>query len=404
MQTRFEKRLQSLQSSHKELIGRTNKILDSENGIFNRYMHPVLTAQHTPVFWRYDLNYQTNPFLMERFGISAVKNAGAIKLNGKYLLIARVEGTDSKSFLAVAESINGVDNFEFWDYPVSIPEFGEPDFNIYDMRLVTHEDGWLYGIFCSERRDPDARLVDQSATIDRCGIARTVDLKRWERLPDLKTSSPQQWNVVLHPEFVDGKYAFYTRPQDNFTEAGGGSGIGFGLSDSIENASTKEEVILDQKQYHTGYEINNGRGPAPIKTQYGWLHLAHGVRNAAAGLRYVLYLFMTDLKDLTSVIYKPGGYFITAEGYERAGLLSNVSFCNGWIVSEDGLVYIYFASSDTRLQVATTSLDQLLDYVMNTEPAGLSEAKSINTLSRIIDNNKALMQLKQSPKEKSIRG
>lgn len=275
MRTKFEKRLQSLQSSHKELVQRANKKMESDNGIYNRYLYPVLTSNHTPIFWRYDLNYETNPYLMERFGINAVLNAGAIKLNGKYLIIARVEGSDRKSFFAVAESTNGIDNFEFWDYPVSIPELNEADITNYDLRIVQHEDGWLYGIFCSDKRDPDASPADQSAVIAQCGIARTKDLKNWERLPDLKTPSPQQQNIVLHPEFVNGKYAFYTWPQNGLIKAGQGEGIGVGLSDSIINAIVKEEVILDQKFYHKIYELKNGLGPAPIKTQYGWLHLAH---------------------------------------------------------------------------------------------------------------------------------
>lgn len=403
MRTKFEKRLQSLQSSHKELVQRANKKMESDNGIYNRYLYPVLTSNHTPIFWRYDLNYETNPYLMERFGINAVLNAGAIKLNGKYLIIARVEGSDRKSFFAVAESTNGIDNFEFWDYPVSIPELNEADITNYDMRIVQHDDGWLYGIFCSDKRDPDASPADQSAVIAQCGIARTKDLKNWERLPDLKTPSPPQQNIVLHPEFVNGKYAFYTWPQNGLIKAGQGEGIGVGLSDSIINAIVKEEVILDQKFYHKIYELKNGLGPAPIKTQYGWLHLAHEVRNTAAGLRYVLYIFMTDLKNLTSVIYKPGGYFLAPEGDERVGDISNVVFSNGWIHGEDGTVNIYYASSDTCLHIATTTLDQLLDYVMNTAPDGLSTAKSVCTLYRIIDNNKALMQLRQSSKEKSMK-
>ena len=402
MQTRFEKRLQSLQSSHKELVSRANKKLESDNGIYSRYLYPALTAQHTPVFWRFDLNYETNPYLMERLGIDAVLNAGAIKLNGKYLVVARVEGTDGKSFFAVAESPNGIDNFEFWDYPVSIPGINESDINRYEMRIVHHEDGWLYGTFCTERRNPDADEGDQSAAMAQCGIARTRDLKSWERLPDLKTPSSQQRNVVLHPEFVHGKYAFYTRPQDSFIESGKGGSIGFGLSDSIVNASIEEEIIIDQKLYHTVYEFKNGLGPAPLKTKHGWLHLAHGVGNTAAGSRYVLYMFMTDLKNLTSVIYKPAGYFIAPEGDERVGDMSNVVFCNGWILGEDGTIFIYYASSDMRLHIATSTLDQLLDYVMNTSPDGLSTAKSVNTLYRIIDNNKALMQLKQPLKEKSL--
>jgi len=325
---------------------------------------------------------------MERFGINAVLNAGAIKWNDKYVVIGRVEGMDRKSFFAVAESDNGIDNFHFWDYPVVMPETADPDANIYDIRLVQHEDGWIYGLFCTERRDPNAKPGDQSAAIAQCGIARTKDLQQWERLADLKTSSPQQRNVVLHPEFVQGKYAFYTRPQDSFIDAGRGGGIGFGLSSSITHAEVKEEVIVDKKVYHTVYEAKNGAGPAPVKTKIGWLHLAHGVRNTAAGLRYVLYMFVTDLNDLTKVIYKPAGYFLAPEGEERIGDVSNVVFSNGWIVEADGKVFIYYASSDTRLHVATTTMDRLLDYVVNTPPDGYSSAASVKTLQRIIHNNK----------------
>lgn len=387
MKNIFEKRLSQLTEAHESLVNRPNEKQELGNGIFDRYQYPVLTAAHAPVFWRYDLNPATNPFLMERFGINAAFNSGAIKWENKYLLIARVEGSDRKSFFAVAESANGIDNFRFWDYPIQMPETNDPDINVYDMRVVAHEDGWLYGLFCTERKDPNAAPGDQSSAFAQCGIARTKDLKKWERLADLKTSSPQQRNVVLHPEFVNGKYAFYTRPQDGFIDAGAGGGIAFGLSDSIENAEVTNEVILDRKAYHTVYEVKNGQGPAPIKTKEGWLHLAHGVRNTAAGLRYVLYVFMTDLQDPTKVTYKPGGYFIAPEGDERIGDVSNVVFGNGWILDDDGTVFIYYASSDTRMHVATSSLDRLLDYVKNTPADRLRSAASVETLSGIIDKN-----------------
>jgi 4-O-beta-D-mannosyl-D-glucose phosphorylase len=397
MDTSFTKRLQALQVAYKELIERQNKQLRLGNGIYERYENPVLTAPHTPLFWRYDLNEQTNPYLMERFGINGVFNAGAIKFNDKYLVIARVESNDRKSFFAVAESANGIDNFQFWDYPILMPETENPDTNIYDMRVVQHEDGWIYGVFCTERRDPGAAPGDQSAAIAQAGIARTKDLKTWERLPDLKTPSPQQRNVVLHPEFVKGKYAFYTRPQDGFIDAGNGGGIGFGLSNCIEAAVIEEEVVIDRKLYHTVYEAKNGLGPAPIKTKKGWLHLAHGVRNTAAGLRYVLYMFMTDLADITKVIYKPGGYFMAPEGVERVGDVSNVVFSNGWIADDDGTVFIYYGSSDTRLHVNTTSVERLLDYVMNTPSDGMSSASSIKTLYGIIDKNQSQKEYFKKP-------
>ena len=387
MSTVFEKRLKALKNAHEELINRVNKKQGLGNGIYDRYANPVLTALHTPLFWRYDLNRETNQNLMERLGINAVFNSGAIKMNGKYYLIARVEGVDRKSFFAVAESANGIDNFQFWDYPIQLPQHEIPDANVYDMRLVQHEDGWIYGFFCTERKDSDAPPEDQSAAIAQCGIVRTKDLEHWDRLPDLKTKSAQQRNVVLHPEFVNGKYAFYTRPQDGFINTGKGGGIGFGLSARIENAVIEEEVVIDPKVYHTIYEGKNGLGPSPLKTAHGWLHLAHGVRNTAAGLRYVLYLFMTDLKDVTKVIYKPAGYFMAPEGEERVGDVSNVLFSNGWIKDDDGTVFIYYASSDTRQHVATTTIEKLLDYVMNTHPDGHSSAASVNALNEIIDNN-----------------
>jgi len=394
----FGDRLAALEEEYFHLIHQKNNAVGNGNGIFERYMHPVLTCHHAPVFWKYDLNEKSNPFLMERFGINAVLNAGAIKLNDKYLLVARVEGKDRKSFFAVAESDNGIDQFRFWDYPVMMPETADPDTNVYDIRLVQHEDGWIYGVFCTERKDPNARPGDESAAIAQCGIARTNDLKNWERLADLKTSSAQQRNVVLHPEFVNGKYAFYTRPQDSFIEAGKGGGIGFGLANDIKNAEITDEVIVDAKKYHTVYEAKNGLGPAPIKTEKGWLHMAHGVRNTAAGLRYVLYLFMTDLQDLAKVIYKPGGYFMAPEGEERVGDVSNVLFCNGWI-EDEGKVFIYYASSDTRMHVATSSVEKLLDYVMNTPADGFRSAASVNTLYDIFDRNN---ELKQTVVKKNI--
>ena len=389
MDNNFYGRLAALEENQEAILHQTNEKLLPGNGIFSRYKNPVLTTEHTPLFWRYDINPDTNPFLMERFGINAVLNSGAIKWNDKYILVARVEGADRKSFFAVAESANGIDNFRFWDYPVIMPETSNPDGNIYDMRLVQHADGWIYGLFCTERKDPNAPKGNQSAAIAQCGIARTKDLVNWERLSDLVTASPQQRNVVLHPEFVNGQYAFYTRPQDGFIDAGTGGGIGFGLSRSIEDAKVEKEVVIDQKIYHTVYEAKNGLGPAPLKTKHGWLHLAHGVRNTAAGLRYVLYMFMTDINDLTNVIYKPAGYFMAPEGEERVGDVSNVLFSSGWIMDDDGTVFIYYASSDTRMHVATTTIDQLLDYVMNTPPDGYSSAQTVKTLVQLIDKNQS---------------
>jgi len=394
MKNSFSKRLGKLQNNYAELIERENEPVENGNGVFDRYKYPILTAMHTPLYWRYDLNAATNPFLMERFGINAAFNAGAMKWKDKYILAVRVEGADRKSFFAIAESPNGIDHFTFWDYPISMPGTGEPETNIYDMRLVNHEDGWIYGIFCTERRDPNAPEGDQSSAIAQCGIARTKDLIKWERLPNLVTPSPQQRNVVLHPEFVDGKYAFYTRPQDSFIEAGSGGGIGFGLSNSIINAVIEKEIVIDKRVYHTVYELKNGLGPAPIKTKYGWLHMSHGVRNTAAGLRYVCYLFMTDLNDLTKEIYKPGGYFIAPEGDELIGDVSNVLFSNGWIADDDGKIFIYYATSDSRMHVATSTLDKLLDYVMNTPADGLNSSASVSTLNQIINNNRQFIENK----------
>lgn len=384
----FDERLRILKDEHIKLIRRNNPVQSPGNGIFDRYSFPVLTAEHTPLTWRYDLNPATNPFLMTRFGINAVFNAGAIYWKGKYLLAVRVEGWDRKSFFALAESDNGLDNFVFRDEPVIIPETDNPDTNIYDIRLVQHEDGYVYGLFCTERRDPSAPDSDQSAAIAQCGIVRTADLETWERLPDLQTQSKQQRNVVLHPGFVDGKYMLYTRPQDGFIEAGKGGGIGIGYCDSMTNAVINEEWVIDNKVYHTIAEAKNGQGPAPFKTPHGWLHLAHGVRNTAAGLRYVLYMFMTSLDDLSRIIYKPGGYFMAPEGEERVGDVSNVLFSNGWIMNDDGRVFIYYASSDTRMHVATSTLEKLTDYCMNTAPDGLRSAASVQVMSELIRKNK----------------
>jgi len=389
MKNLFSKRLTRLTEKYGELMSTPNEASDVGNGVFDRYKYPVLTAEHAPLFWRYDLNENSNPFLMERFGINGVFNAGAIKWGDKYVLMARVEGADRKSFFAIAESPNGIDHFRFWDSPVHMPGLGKIETNIYDIRLTRHEDGWVYGLFCTESRDPSAPPADQSSAIAQCGIARTKDLLNWERLADLLTHSPQQRNVVLHPEFVDGKYAFYTRPQDGFINTGSGGGVGFGLSASITRATIDHEVIIDPRIYHTINEAKNGLGPAPIRTSRGWLHLAHGVRNTAAGLRYTLYLFMTDLQDLTRVIYKPGGYFIAPQGEERVGDVSNVVFSNGWIADEDGKVFIYYASSDTRMHVATTTIDKLVDYVVNTPQDGGYSESSVTALQKIIDKNKS---------------
>jgi len=383
----FENRMQKIKSDQQALFNLKNTPVFQEHGWYERHENPVLTAKHIPLPWRFDLNKNRNPFFLERNAFNAVMNAGAIKWNNKYLLIARVEGADRKSFFAVAESPNGVDQFQFWERPITMPELNDPDTNVYDMRLVAHEDGWIYGIFCTERRDFSSGEGDQSAAIAQSGIARTKDFIGWERLPDLVTPSPQQRNVVLHPEFVNGKYALYTRPQDGFIQAGNGGGIGFGLLDDITYPVIKDELLIDKKIYHTVYESKNGLGPAPIKTSKGWLHLAHGVRNTAAGLRYVLYLFMTDLHDLTKVIYKPAGYFMAPEGMERIGDVSNVVFSNGWIKDSDEAVFIYYASSDTRVHVATTSISRLLDYVINTPSDGLRSAASVDRIKQLIDRN-----------------
>lgn len=386
----FKEKIRDLFDDYEKLVTRKNMPVEGGNGIFTRYQYPVLTAAHTPVFWRYDLDERTNPFLMERIGMNATLNSGAIKWNGKYLLVVRVEGADRKSFFAVAESPDGIDNFRFWDYPVTMPEDIIPATNIYDMRLTAHEDGWIYGIFCAERHDDTAPAGDLSSATATAAIARTRDLKTWERLPDLKTGS-QQRNVVLHPEFVDGKYALYTRPQDGFIDAGSGGGIGWALVDDITCAEVKEETIIDRRYYHTIKEVKNGEGPHPIKTSKGWLHLAHGVRGCAAGLRYVLYMYMTSLEDPAKVIASPAGFFMAPEGEERIGDVSNVLFTNGWIADEDGMVFIYYASSDTRMHVATSTIDRLVDYCMNTPADGLFTSASVETLKKQIDKNLKLM-------------
>ena len=383
----YEDRRRRLLADHERLVTRRNEPLAWTNGVVQRWRHPVLTAAHTPVFWRYDLDPETNPNLMERMGINAVFNPGAIALGDKFLLVARVEGVDRKSFFAVAESAAGVDGFSFWNRPVVMPETEDPDVNVYDMRLVRHEDGHIYGLFCTERKDPNAPRGDLTSAVAQCGIARTDDLQTWHRLADLKTRSPQQRNVVLHPEFVDGKYAFYTRPQDGFIEAGSGGGIGWGLSASIDDAEIEDEVILHDRRYHTISEVKNGLGPAPIRTDHGWLHLAHGVRGTAAGLRYVLYAFMTSLDEPWRVIHEPGGHLLAPSGEEYVGDVMNVVFSCGWIVRDDGELFVYYASSDTRCHVATTTLERLVDYCRNTPPDPLTSAACVRQRIELIDKN-----------------
>ncbi len=384
----FEQRKALVEARHEELITRPNIALEG-NGVYRRYKNPVVTADMAPLQWRYDFNPATNPYFMERIGVNATLNAGAIKWNGKYVMVVRVEGADRKSFFAVAESPNGIDNFRFWPRPITMPEDTIPGTNVYDMRLTRHEDGWVYGLFCVERHD-DSKPGDLSAATATCGIARTRDLVNWERLPDLKCKS-QQRNVVLHPEFVDGKYALYTRPQDGFIDTGSGGGIGWALVDDITNAEVKDETIINRRFYHTIKEVKNGEGPHPIKTPKGWLHLAHGVRACASGLRYVLYLYMTSLEEPWKEIAAPGGYFMAPVGDEYMGDVMNVLFSNGWIADEDGRVLIYYASSDTRLHVAESTVDRLVDYCLNTPADGLTTGESVKAINRLIDANEALM-------------
>lgn len=383
----FEERKAFVEKEYEALVTAKNEIIEG-NGVYCRYKNPVITAGMIPPFWKYDYNKATNPFFEERIGVNATLNSGAIKFNDKYVLVVRVEGADRKSFFAVAESPNGIDNFRFWDYPITMPETDNPATNIYDMRLTRHEDGWIYGLFCVERHD-DSKPGDLSAATAACGIARTKDLVNWERLPDLVAKS-QQRNVVLHPEFVNGKYALYTRPQDSFIDAGSGGGIGWALVDDMTHAVVESEIIVDTRYYHTIKELKNGEGPHPIKTPQGWLHLAHGVRGCASGLRYVLYMYMTSLEEPWRPIYTPGGYLMAPVGDEYIGDVMNVLFTNGWIADEDGRVFIYYASSDTRMHVATSTIDRLVDYCMHTPADGLATGESVKTLNSLIDANLAL--------------
>lgn len=378
-----------LMENHAALINRPNEPLSPGNGIYQRYKFPILTAAHTPVHWRYDLNSATNPLGVERIGINTVFNPGAMKWGDKYLLAVRVEGNDRKSFFAIAESTNGIDGFKFWDKPIVIPQTQDPDVNVYDMRLIPHEDGWIYGIFCTERKDPEVPSGDTSSAIANAGIARTKDLVTWERLPDLISSSKQQRNVVLHPEFVNGKYAVYTRPQDGFIEVGNAGGIGLGFIDDITHPKVVNERLISPKKYHTIYELKNGLGPAPLKTKEGWLHLAHGVRNTAGGLRYTLYLFMTSLDDISKITHQPAGYFMAPDYKETVGDVPNVLFASGWIQDREK-VFIYYASSDTRIHVAVSSTEQLLDYVKNTPKDTFTSAGSVQNILDLIHKNKGL--------------
>ncbi len=388
----FDAKLRLLMRRHEAFLARRNTKVKDGNGLFERYQYPVLTPAHTPLFWRYDFDYERNPHLMERMGINATFNSGAIELGGKILLIVRVEGADRKSFFAVAESASGVDRFRFWDYPILMPETEAPDINVYDMRVAKHEDGWIYGVFCTERKDPKAPSWDTSSAVAQAGIARSRDLRAWERLPDLKTNSPQQRNVVLHPEFVQGKYAFYTRPQDEFIQAGSGGGIGWGLTASMENAVIGQEIIIDNREYHTIKEVKNGLGPAPIKTTKGWLHLAHGVRNTAAGLRYVLYMFLCELDHPERITHEPAGYFLAPQGEERIGDVSNVVFSNGWIARENGEVFIYYGASDTRMHVSTTTVEKLIDYVTGTPTDPLRSSACVQQRYELIGRNLSVLK------------
>ena len=386
----FHKKCEEIMQRYEAVVTRKNEKTDFYNGIYDRYKHPVLTRDHIPPFWKFDMNPETNPYFMERLGVNCVFNAGAIELNDKFYLVARVEGNDRKSFFAVAESDNGIDGFRFWDYPILLDDVCPEETNVYDMRLTKHEDGYIYGVFCSESKD--ITVNDLSAAVAAAGIVRTKDLKTWERLENLKTlNSPQQRNVVLHPEFVDGKYAFYTRPMDDFIDTGSGGGVGFGLCDDITHAVIEEEIITSKRKYHTITEAKNGAGATPIKTDKGWIHIAHGVRNTAAGLRYVIYAFATSLEDPTKVIAEPSGFLIAPLGSERVGDVSNVVFTNGAIARENGEVYIYYASSDTRLHVATTTMDKLIDYVFNTPEDPLRSVKCVEQRCEFIRKNLEFM-------------
>ncbi len=402
MDTKFEQQLQKMISEQEYLLHVNNVPVGPYNGFVQRFKNPILTPAHTPLFWRYDMNIDSNPYLIERFGINSIFNSGAIKWNGKYLIVARVEGYDRKSFFAIAESANGIDHFKFWEYPVQLPDIDERETNVYDMRLTAHEDGWIYGLFCSERKNEKISAEDPSNAIASTGIVRTKDFIHWERFPNLKARSHQR-NVVLHPEFVDNKYALYTRPQDGFIEAGQGGGISWALIDDITNAVIRKEQLVDGRQYHTIKEAKNGEGPAPIKTSKGWLHLAHGVRHCAAGLRYVLYLFLSDLHEPQKVIASPAGYFMAPEGDERVGDVPNVLFSNGWIADDDGKVFIYYASSDTRMHVATSTIERLLDYCLHTKPDGLRSESSVNTLTEIISKNNKHLSLHKNSAQVEVK-
>ncbi|MGW7159632.1 glycoside hydrolase family 130 protein [Paenibacillus sp. LK1] len=382
-----------LLEQQEQLLTRQNEIDSSfYNGVYDRYRYPVITRHHVPLHWRFDLDETTNPHFIERLGINATLNPGAIFFNGKYVMVIRTEGLDRKSIFALAESDNGIDGFRFTGKPLVWEDIDADETNQYDMRLVQHEDGWIYGIYCSERKDPEAQAFDTSSAVAQAGLVRTRDLLSWERLPNITTSSPQQRNVVLHPEFVEGKYAFYTRPQDGFISTGSGGGIAFGLCDDILNPVIEEETIIDERKYHTVYEVKNGQGPAPLKTDRGWIHIAHGVRNTAAGLRYVLYTFATDLNDPARIIAKPGGHFIAPYDDERVGDVSNVIFCNGAVVNEQGDVFIYYASSDTRCHVATTTLDKLVDYTFNTPADPYRSLDCASQRGDLIERNEKLLQ------------
>lgn len=387
----IHKKYYELLKKQEELLNKKNKKADFYNGIYDRYENPVLTREHIPLTWQYDLNEETNPYFMERLGINAVMNSGAIMIDGKYYLVARIEGNDRKSFFGVAESDNGIDGFKFWDYPILLDDVCPNETNVYDMRLTQHEDGYIYGVFCSESKDTSVN--DLSAAVAEAGIVRTKDLKGWERLDNLKTlNSPQQRNVVLHPEFINGKYAFYTRPMDDFIDTGSGGGIGFGLCDDIEHAVIDEEIITSKRKYHTITEAKNGAGAVPIKTDKGWIHIAHGVRNTAAGLRYVIYAFATALDNPAEVVAEPSGLLIGPRAEERVGDVSNVVFTNGAIVNENNEVFIYYASSDTRLHVATTTIDKLVDYVFNTPSDPGRSVKCVEQRYELIANNLELLK------------
>jgi len=389
----FEAKMKARIQRQEKLLNRRNKKDPHwDNGLYDRYQYPVLTRDHTPLHWRFDFDFKTNPFAMERLGINCVFNSGALELNGTIYLIARVEGNDRKSFFAVAESKSGVDRFRFWDLPIVMPETDVPETNVYDMRVTQHEDGWIYGVFCTERADPKAAPGDCSAAVAQCGVARTRDLRTWERLKDIRTDSPQQRNIVLHPEFVNGKYVFYTRPQDDFIRSGSGGGIGFALADSIEAAVITRQEVIDPKQYHTIKEVKNGGGATPIKTPQGWLHIVHAVRNCAAGARYTLYALLSDLKQPNQIIARPGGHLIAPLGAERVGDVSNVVFCNGAVARKNGDLFIYYASSDTRMHVATTTIDKMVDYCLHTPEDPLRSYACVQQRLELARKNLAILK------------